>query len=85
MDTNKQTYEQEVLKKLPAIEPDELGFVQQAIVHCFDQKFTVAEAASYLRYLEHVDPDMDEDIALAGMRRIRAAVVQRLKTEGVAS
>lgn len=77
---DKQTYEQEVLRRLPSIDPEELPFVQSAIVHCFDQKFLVAEAAEYLRYLEHVDPNMDEDIALAGMRRVSAAVVQRLKT-----
>ncbi len=88
MDTNTATtFEQEVLKRLPAIEPDELEFVKSAITDCLNRKFTVNEAASYLRYLEHVDPTMDEDVALAGMRRISTAVVQRLKTEaeGIAS
>lgn len=60
MDTNKATFEQAVLARLPAIEPDEMEFVQRAIADCFEKKFTVMEAAMKLRFLEHVDPVVDE-------------------------
>lgn len=81
MDTNKATFEQAVLARLPAIEPDEMEFVQRAIADCFEKKFTVMEAAMKLRFLEHVDPVVDEDVALAGMKRVDEMVASRLKHE----
>lgn len=78
---DKQTYEQEVLRRLPAIEPDELQFVQRAIVDCFEKSFLVSEAAENLRYLEHVNPDLEESIALAAMKRVNERVLKRLNAK----
>lgn len=41
--------------------------------------WTVAEIASHMRNMEEVNPDVDEDTALARMKRISDAVAARLK------
>jgi hypothetical protein len=43
--------------------------------------WTVNEIASYMRSMEEVDPDLDEDTALARMKRVRDAVKARLEAE----
>ena len=43
--------------------------------------WTVSEIAAHMRSMEEVDPDLDEDTALARMKRVRDAVEARLAAE----
>jgi len=70
-----------VLAFLGPIEPEELPFVMQAIEDCEKKGWLPEEAASYLRWCEHVDPVVSEDVALRHMRAIRERVELRLATK----
>ena len=68
----------EVWKRLPVIAPSEVQFVIRAVEEKFERKWTVHETSAWCRCLEHVDPDLDEDVALRGMKRIEDNVKLRL-------
>lgn len=71
-----------VMARLPEI-PDARDFelARHAAQELLGQNWTVDEVVRYLHCLEHVDPDLPEDVALARMARIRAAVKLRMEGE----
>jgi len=73
------TYKKEVLSRLIPIIPDEMSFVVMSIEDCERKGWTIEEAAAYLRWTEHVDPTIDEDVALRHMRAVRERVELRQK------
>ena len=74
-------YTKEVLSQLIPIISDEMQFVVKAIEDCERKGWTIAEAASYIRWTEHVDPTIDEDVALRHMRAAREKVEFRLASK----
>ena len=77
------TYTKEVLSRLIPIEPDEMPQVVMAIEDLEKRGWTISEAASYLRWLEHVDPTIPEDVALRNMRVVRERVALRQSVTAV--
>lgn len=71
------TYTDQVLRGLGDIETHELPYVLNAIAGLEEKKWFVAEAVSYLQWLEHVNPTVEEDVALRNMKRVRTMVEQR--------
>jgi hypothetical protein len=63
------------------IEKDDLRFVRWAIGDLQNQGWTNDEIVSKLRWLEHVDPTVEEDVALRKMREVDRRVERRMKGE----
>ena len=59
-------------------DPDDLEQVRKAAGDLLTKGWRRGEVVQYLRWMEHVDPTMDEDTALRNMARIRQAVEKRL-------
>ncbi len=59
-------------------DPNDVVSVQNAIRDLLAKGWLQGEVVQYLRWMEHVDPTMDEDIALRNMARIRGIVEERL-------
>lgn len=72
-------YTKEVLSQLIPIIPDEMPFVVRAIEDCEKKGWTTEEAAAKMRWLEHVDPNIPEDVALRHMRAVDEKVALRVK------
>lgn len=72
-------YTKEVLSRLIPIVPDEMPYVVRAIEDCEKKGWTIEEAASKVRWLEHVDPTIPEDVALRAMRAVDERVALRQK------
>lgn len=64
------TFVREVRRRLPKIEASEHEFVNMGIVDMFERGWTVDETRAWCYWLEHVNPDIDEDVALRNMKRI---------------
>lgn len=65
-----------VFTKLPTIpEEDDRRAVREAAIGLFHEKWTENDAVEFLRCLEHVNPLLDEQVALARMSKIRARVL----------
>jgi hypothetical protein len=77
-DVRADTFTSLVIECLGPIEPDELTFVVGAIEGLEAAKWLVSEAASYLKWMEHVNPTIDEDTALRSMKAVRLRVEARL-------
>ncbi len=58
----------------------EVPLLQTAIEDLQKKGWTEAEIIGHLRWLEHVDPRIEEDVALRHLKRTREAVELRLKT-----
>lgn len=71
------SFTKEVLARLIPIAQEEMPFVVSAIEDLEEKKWLVGETASYLQWLEHVDPTIDEDVALRNMRAIEDRVLAR--------
>jgi hypothetical protein len=67
-----------VLSGLGSIEPIELPFVINAIESLERRNWLSSEVIAYTRWLEHVDPTIEEDVALRNMKRVEERVAQRL-------
>ena len=63
------TYIEQTIAKLDFAE-SERSYVEECLAQCFRLGFTVEDAIAYARLTEHVNPDLDEDIALARMATI---------------
>lgn len=61
-----------VASKLPPLEDEDLEEAISVIRSCYDRKFTKEDALAYVKLTEHVDPDLDEEVALARMSKIYA-------------
>ena len=72
------TFVKSVLAQLIPIEPEEMPFVVKAIENCERKGWTVMETYRKVRWLEHVDPTIPEDVALYWMRRADEYVELRL-------
>lgn len=66
------------------LEPFDLHQVQCAITDLVKKKWTDDEIVSHLKWLEHVNPLVDEDVAIRNMRRVKEQVKARLRSENVA-
>ena len=51
--------------------------VDKTIEDCYKAGWTITETVSYCECLEHVNPELDEDVGLAGMKSIMEAVAKR--------
>jgi hypothetical protein len=71
------TFTDTVLAGLGPIDIMELPFVINAIESLEARKWLPAEVIAYTRWLEHVDPTIEEDIALSHMRAVEQRVAQR--------
>jgi hypothetical protein len=71
---------QQVFDRLDMTHPTEEDKKHMAsdIMRKTKEGWTVSEIASHMRSMEEVDPDLDEDTALARMKRVRDAVMKRL-------
>jgi len=72
-----------VLARLASIKPldeAEMPCILRAIKDLEEKKWLVSEAASYLQWIEHVDPTISEDVALRNMRAINERVLARQGT-----
>lgn len=75
------TFNQAVFDRLGRFEPiapDEVQTVQVAIEDLRKKGWTEDEAYSYLKWLEHVNPHVCEEIALRNMATVRERVTERL-------
>lgn len=72
------TFTETVLARLGPIEDDELPYVLRAAEDLEKKGWLQGEAISYLRWLEHVDPTIPEDVALRHMRAVRERVELRI-------
>jgi hypothetical protein len=72
------TFVREVRRRLPEIESTEYEFVNAAIVDLFERGWTVHETRAWCYWLEHVNPDIGEDVALRNMKRISDLVKLRM-------
>lgn len=78
-------FEKNVLDKLPSdavkkLSADDTAHMKRDIEDKRKQGWLPAEVAQLLRNTEEIDPDLDEDKALANMRRIRDNVSKRLES-----
>ena len=73
------TFVREVRRRLPKIEASEYDFVNRGIVDLFERGWTVDETRAWCYWLEHVNPDIEEDTALRNMKRIYDLVQLRLE------
>jgi len=64
-----------VMSRLPDIDPKEIKYVLMCCEQCQREGFSIEDAARYCRCTEHVNPDLDEDIALARMAKIRSKYI----------
>jgi len=69
------------LKLLGPIEEAEIPIVTGAAEDLERKGWLLGEVVSYLRWCEHVDPVVAEDVALRQMRIIREKVELRLATK----
>ena len=66
-------YTEAVLAKLPAIpEAFDLEATKRQIVECYGDGFPIIGAVSYCKCLEHVNPELSEDLALRRMKELGA-------------
>jgi hypothetical protein len=56
--------------KLDHLSPSDLVPILNQIDRMKDRGFTVEDAVAYVRCIEDVNPDLDEDVALARMSEI---------------
>jgi hypothetical protein len=72
---------QQVFDRLDMTHPtdDDKKFMAQDIARKTKDGWTVSEIASYMRSMEEVNPELDEDTALARMKKVKDAVAARLK------
>jgi hypothetical protein len=75
-------YHNAVMGLLPQVEEREVECVHRAIEELRVREWSVAETASKLYWLEHVNPDIAEDVALAGMRAAEARVAAKRSQKG---
>lgn len=68
-----------VLDRPGPIEPGELEYVLSGIEQLEQRGWTTAEAASKLRWMEHVDPHVSEEVALRNMRIVEERVAGRMQ------
>lgn len=66
------------LNRFEPIEPDEVLTVEVAIEDLRQKGWTEDEAYGYLKWLEHVNPHVSEEIALNNMKAVRERVDARL-------
>ena len=59
-------------------DPFDLEMVRKAAADLLAKGWERTEVVQYLRWMEHVDPTMDEATALRNMARIRTNVQERL-------
>ena len=72
------TFTDIVLSRLGSVEEAEIPSVVSAAEDLERKGWTPGEAISYLRWCEHVDPTITEDVALRHMRIVRERVELRL-------
>lgn len=78
------TYAREVWRRLPKVEdPFDREVVDHTIIDFFEAGWTVGETASWVRLLEHVQPDLNEDYALGQMAVRTRRVRDRMEKEGI--
>lgn len=82
--TSEVNFEKKVFSKLSAnsisnLNASELEHVKQNIVSLCESGWLVSEVARYLNCTEEINPEMDEDKAIARMKSIRNEVTKRLK------
>lgn len=78
--TEEETYIEKVFARLARnydIEPNDVKSVKQGIAECFFFGFTETNAVRWSRCTEEVNPDLDEDIALSRMKKIREEATTR--------
>jgi hypothetical protein len=68
-----------VLARLGPVEDAEIPFVVRAAEDLEEKGWLPQEAVSKLRWLEHVDPTIPEDVALRNMRAVDERVALRQK------
>lgn len=77
-------YKEKCIKALPKVEypPENIwdyyemcGTIDDNIEQMYECGFTIKDAVSYLKCLECVSPDLDEDIAIERMKEIRKRYV----------
>lgn len=56
---------------------DELGLTERDLERMYDEGWTLGEAVSLCRCMEHFNPELNEDFALARMKKITDAVQKR--------
>lgn len=67
-----------VMDRLPCLlNPGDFAATHEAVEQCYDDGFSMDDALSYCRNLEHVNPDLDEEIALTRMHQIAAKYPNR--------
>ena len=79
------TFNQKVfdrLNRFEPIEPEEVPQVEMAIEDLRKKGWTEDEAYSYLKWLEHVNPHVCEEVALQNMKTVRERVAARMQAEG---
>lgn len=70
------------LNRFEPIEPDEIPQVEMAIEDLRQKGWTEGEAFSCLKWLEHVNPNVCEEVALLNMKSVRERVAARMQAEG---
>lgn len=60
-----------VFSRLPKIPSEDASIIEQSVIQMHANEWTVDDAVAYCRCLEEIDPELDEDIALARMSKIR--------------
>ncbi len=79
---SKDTFNRKVRSYLPEIpDRDDSKSVDRMIAYYKKEGWTVNEVATFCRYTEEVNPELDEDSALALMARITETVKARLKAQ----
>ncbi len=75
------TFVKSVLARLIPIVPEEMPYVTMAIEDCEKKGWTVEETVSKVRWLEHVDPTIPEDVVIRMMRKVDEKVAFRLGSQ----
>lgn len=60
-----------VMRRLPVIEDErDRNVIMANMYQFYDDEFTVNDAVAYLKCMEEVSPELEEEVALARMKRI---------------
>ena len=79
---SKDTFNRKVRSYLPEIlDKHDSKSIDRMISHYKEEGWTVNEVATFCRYTEEVNPELEEDRALALMARITERVKARLKAQ----
>jgi len=71
---------EDIMVQLPRLDTDDDALIRNEVRALYNSRWSKSEILRYVQCIENVNPDLDEDVAIKRMMKIRLEVEQRLQS-----